>query len=985
MPNVISTLPGRLVLLYALFAGMWVTFSDRLLAAFIPDPLTVGWLQTLKGWAFVGISAALLHALLRRELRMRQHTETALRQSEQRYRRIVETTEEGIWMIDADNQTIFVNQKMADMLGYTVDEMRGAPLFAFTDAEGQAIAKASLERRRQGIREQIEAKFRRRDSGILWALVATNPVEDDQGRYAGALAMVTDITERKLAERALQESEERFRCLSEATFEGIVVNDQGRHLDVNAAFVAMMGYSYEEAARMTALDFTAPEYHELVLEKIRSGDEQPYETIDVRKDGSRFPAEVRGRNMPYRGRMVRVIAVRDITERKQAERALRESEERFRRLSEATFEGIVIHDQEAILEVNTTLASMLGYTRAEMIGKHFTHFAAPPFHERILQNVRSEYRGMYEAVALHKDGTEIPVELHGTSTHYQNRAAWVTAVRDITLRKRADAALHLSEQRLSLIFDTVGDVVFLLAVEPEDSFRFIAMNRTGLNATGLTQEQVVGKRVEEVLPEAAHALVIDKYKEAIRQNKTVRWEEVSDYPTGTLYGEVAVTPAWDTAGFCTHLIGSVHDITGIRRAEAALRQYAERLSILHEIDQSILAAHSPEEVAEAALRRIQRLVPCQRASLTLFDYVADQATVLVVQTDGLNDVKSGARFALKDSGWVEQLQRDGGFVVDDILSVSFLAPEVQALRAEGIRSYMNLPLLVKDELIGAFNLASTSPGAFLSEHTVIASEVAYQLAIAMQSARLREDLQRHAVSLEQRVIERTALLQTANNDLEAFSYSVSHDLRAPLRSVSGFAEIIARRHRSSLNEEGQHYLDNIVEASARMSRLIDDLLTYARLGRTSVRRQPVSLHSLLTQIVKDLAARITETGGNLDLPTNLPVVCGDPTLLNQIFINLFGNALTYHRPDVPPLVTITWRVEADHVVIGVSDNGIGVPPEHHDKIFNVFQRLHSEDHYPGTGIGLAIVKKSVELLSGRVWVESAVGEGSTFSVQLSKE
>jgi len=128
------------------------------------------------------------------------------------------------------------------------------------DAEGQAIAKASLERRRQGIREQIEAKFRRKDSGVLWALVATNPVEDDAGRYAGALAMVTDITERKLAERALQESEERFRCLSEATFEGIVVNDQGQHLAVNAAFVAMMGYSYEEAGRMTALDFTAPEF-----------------------------------------------------------------------------------------------------------------------------------------------------------------------------------------------------------------------------------------------------------------------------------------------------------------------------------------------------------------------------------------------------------------------------------------------------------------------------------------------------------------------------------------------------------------------------------------------------------------------------------------------------------------------------------------------------------------------------------------------------
>ena len=180
-------------------------------------------------------------------------------------------------------------------------------------------------------------------------------------------------------------------------------------------------------------------------------------------------------------------------------------------------------------------------------------------------------------------------------------------------------------------------------------------------------------------------------------------------------------------------------------------------------------------------------------------------------------------------------------------------------------------------------------------------------------------------------------------------------------------------------------MDNIVDASARMSQLIDDLLAYARLGRTSMRRRPVPLQSLLAQIQKDLAARITETGAHFDLPDDLPVVRGDPTLLSQIFTNLFGNALTYHRPGVPPLVTITWHDSADQVVIGVSDNGIGVPPEHHDKIFNVFQRLHSEDEYPGTGIGLAIVKKSVELLSGRVWVESVVGQGSTFSVQLPKE
>ncbi|HEY3231100.1 MAG TPA: PAS domain S-box protein, partial [Roseiflexaceae bacterium] len=193
----------RIPLLYTLFASAWILASDRLLDMLNADPLIVGKLQTAKGWAFVAITAGLLYVLLRRESRRVQRSEAAMYKSEQRYRRIVETTEEGIWMIDANDQTTFVNQKMADLLDYSAAEMIGAPLRAFMDAEGQALAEAGLARRRQGIREQLEAKFRRRDGAALWALVATNPVEDDEGRYAGALAMVTDITERKRAEEQL--------------------------------------------------------------------------------------------------------------------------------------------------------------------------------------------------------------------------------------------------------------------------------------------------------------------------------------------------------------------------------------------------------------------------------------------------------------------------------------------------------------------------------------------------------------------------------------------------------------------------------------------------------------------------------------------------------------------------------------------------------------------------------------------------------------
>ncbi len=237
---------------------------------------------------------------------------------------------------------------------------------------------------------------------------------------------------------------------------------------------------------------------------------------------------------------------------------------------------------------------------------------------------------------------------------------------------------------------------------------------------------------------------------------------------------------------------------------------------------------------------------------------------------------------------------------------------------------------------------------------------------------------------EEALKERTGQLEGANKELEAFSYSVSHDLRAPLRAIQGFAQIITRRHRVNLNAEGQHYFDNIIEAGNQMSKLIEDLLMYSRLGRQAVHFKPVSLKDLLTEVVDNLAARVTEADAYFSLPSsdNLPVIHGNRTLLSQIFSNLLDNALNYRRPEIPLRVALTCQIEADHVSIRVTDNGIGIPPEFHEKIFNIFQRLHSQEECPGTGIGLATVKKSVELLGGRIWVESVVGKGSTFYVKL---
>lgn len=228
----------------------------------------------------------------------------------------------------------------------------------------------------------------------------------------------------------------------------------------------------------------------------------------------------------------------------------------------------------------------------------------------------------------------------------------------------------------------------------------------------------------------------------------------------------------------------------------------------------------------------------------------------------------------------------------------------------------------------------------------------------------------------------TQELERLNKEIEALSYSISHDLRAPLRAISGFAEIIVRRHWSDLNEETQHFLSNIVEASHHMDHLINDLLTYARLGRRTIQYRSVDLADLLGHIVLTLSEQIEKTGAEIELPNTLPILQTDPFLLTQILTNLIENAIIYHQPNLKPHIVLTCQLEVDQVVVGIADNGLGIPPEYHDKIFNIFQRLHHQDDYDGNGIGLCLVKKALDLLSGHISIESIEGNGSIFWIIL---
>ena len=245
-----------------------------------------------------------------------------------------------------------------------------------------------------------------------------------------------------------------------------------------------------------------------------------------------------------------------------------------------------------------------------------------------------------------------------------------------------------------------------------------------------------------------------------------------------------------------------------------------------------------------------------------------------------------------------------------------------------------------------------------------------------------EEIRMLAEGLERRVRERTAELEAANRELETFNYSASHDLRSPLRAINGYASLLRRHQGEALDAESRRYLAQIETASERVGVLIDELLDYSRLGHESIRSVPVPVEPLVAGLRATFDERFAAAGGTLEATQPLAVPQGDPVLLERILANLVENALTYRRPAVAPRVTISAVGHGPTVTIAVADNGIGIPAEYHEKVFEVFTRLHPEEAYPGTGIGLSIVRKAARLMGTDVTVESGEHEGSIFSLEL---
>lgn len=749
----------------------------------------------------------------------------------------------------------------------------------------------------------------------------------------------------------VQEPGDVLFALSVATSDALHVKDaDGHYVFANEACARLIGCPVHEIIGRTDAMLLPAEAAGAITLRDRmvreSGLQMTFvEYVDLPGLGRRVFHTIKGPLLTEHGMRCTFGISRDITDvgepaDRHANQLLREHELHYRTLVSALSDGVFVAQDRRFVFGNPSLERALGYAPGEFVDVPFDRVVSPQhlalFTERFDRRIiGTNPPGVYEVALAHKTtGEPAWFELNANLVEFCGMPAVLGILRDVRERWRVQQAIIEQgelEQRLAHLMATAPGVVHAIHLERDGRMRFLFAS-AGIEAIyGLSADALC--RDASMLPGMTHPQDFQRIGAAMRaaQEGLLPFHEefrVLHPSRGEVWVEIHSLPHRGFDGAVT-FTGHISDITARKRREIAERQDTQEMLDL--ANDSIVVT-GPDGIAY-----------WNRSSERMFGYTADE-----VLGRPFNQFLVGVTPETRDE--VERCLRERGH----------WDGEGTVRRKDGTN------------VVAWFRLtAKLDPQGGLARVLAICQDMTAQRAAEQRIGQLDEQLKQHARALVER-----------NRELETFTYSVSHDLKAPLRGIDGYSRLLLDEHAGQLDDEGRRFLDNVRLAAKRMGALIDDLLAYSRVERLDISPVEVRLDELVQSLIEERGVEIRERGVVVHQSLDVVRVTSEPEAVGLVLRNLIDNALKFTKTIAKPRLTVRSYLGGDRVCIEVEDNGIGFEMKYHDRIFEIFQRLHRSDDYPGTGIGLAIVRKSVDRLGGRVWARSSPGHGAIFHVEL---
>ena len=764
------------------------------------------------------------------------------------------------------------------------------------------------------------------------------------------------------------EGDAKYRGLLEAAPDAMVVVDQvGEIVLVNVQAEKQFGYRRDELVGQKVKNIIPEGFAErLVSDATRSAADALAQQIGMgielsgrRKDGSEFPIEMMLSPLESAEGILVTAAIRNISARKAAEAHLVQMESRYRGLLEAAPDAMVVVNQSGeILLVNVQAEKKFGYRRDELIGQKVKDIIPEGFAERLIADAA---RSTADALAQHmgtgielsgrrKDGSEFPIEIMLSPLESAEGILVTAAIRNISARKDAEKHLAQMEGRYRGLLEAAPDAMVVVNQGGE----IVLVNVQAEKQFGYPRDELVGQKVKNIIPEGfAERLISDATRsaaDALAQQIGMgielsgRRKDGSEFPI-----EIMLSPLESAEGIL--VTAAIRNIGGRKAAEKHLVQMEGRYRGLLEA--------APDAM----------VVVNQTGEIVLLNVQAEK------QFGYRRDELLGQRMKnIIPEGFAERLVADASRSVADALAQQIgMGIELSGRRKDGSEFPIEIMLSPLESAEG-----------------ILVTAAIRNISARKKSERDNTQLENQATvmrsahdELELRVSERTKelafanqILEQSNLELKQFAYIASHDLQSPLRSISGFVQLLKMEYEDKLSEEAVDWIRRTVQSIGQMQTLIRDLLSYSRVDARSVPFTRIPFLDIVNDALTLLESSIRDSGGRVTWD-QLPVIMGDRSQLVQLIQNLIGNGLTY-RGDKPPHIHLSAERSGKEWVFSVCDNGIGIDPKHYEQIFEIFKRLHDQKDYPGTGIGLAVCRRVVIRHGGRIWVQSEPGHGSTF-------